>query len=201
MLFAGPVLYLSVPREGGAARLVDRIVVAILVLLVMLLLVPHTVHELGLWALLYLTIGYGLPGLLEALVRRAAETMHLATLSLALAGLLLHALLDGAGLAGSAYSSGPVLALAITLHRFGVGLMLWLIMQPAFGARAAWAMLLGMALVTVAGYQWSATLLPYTDTRVIQVVQAIITGTIMHSLVHRGHVHRAGGAPNPHHQP
>jgi hypothetical protein len=189
MLFTGPVLFLALARRGSVTRAIDRIIVVVLVLLVLLLLVPHTVQSLGWSALLCLAIGYGLPGLLEALVRRSAQTLHLATLLLALAGLLLHALLDGAGLAGSEYRSGEVLAVAIILHRFGDGLMLWLIMQPVFGARSAWLMLGGMAVATVVGYAGSARVLPVADAELILVMQAVITGTIMHSLVHRGHLH------------
>ncbi len=188
MLFAGPVLFIALSRARRLAHFIDRFLVAGLVLLVLLLLVPHTVEALGWFAFVYLLLGYAFPGLLERAVRRAAETMHLATLVLALAGLLLHALLDGAGLAENGQVSGDVLGAAIILHRFGVGLMLWLIMQPAFGSWAAWLMLSCMALATVAGYYGSSLLLPLADERAILALQAVITGTIMHSLVHRGHM-------------
>lgn len=191
MLFAGPALFIALSRAGLVARLIDRIIVVLLLALVMLLLVPHTVEAFGWLSIAYLAVGYALPGLLEHLVRRAAETMHLATLFLALVGLLLHAVLDGAGLAGGEADGGPVLGIAITLHRFGVGLMLWLIMQPVFGSRVAWGMLIAMAVATVGGYYGSPVLLPLADAEFILAVQAVITGTIMHSLVHRGHVHAA----------
>jgi hypothetical protein len=78
--------------------------VVALVGLVVLLLVPEIVASLGWTAPFLVLAGYLLPTLLEKLVARAAETLHLLTLYVALAGLLLHEGLDGAGLAVSALS-------------------------------------------------------------------------------------------------
>ena len=111
-------------------------------------------------------------------------------MALALGGLLLHAMLDGAGLAGSELSSSAGLAMAIILHRFGVGLMLWMIIQPVYGNNRAWMTLVGMAAATVLGFEFSEYLLPLAGDQFIMALQAVIIGTIIHSLVHRGHVHR-----------
>jgi hypothetical protein len=127
-------------------------------------------------------------------VRRAAETMHLATLVLALVGLLLHALLDGAGLAGSQLQPGAGLATAIVLHRFGDGLMIWLIMSPVFGQGAAWLMLLSLSAATILGFEFSERLLPLAGVYAVSAIQAVISGTIIHTLAHRGHVHSGHAA-------
>ena len=139
--------------------------------------------------LVLIGLGYLLPGFLEMAVRRAAETMHLATLALAVLGLLLHAMLDGAGLAGSEMQPGAGLAAAIVLHRFGDGLMIWLIMQPVFGQRAAWFMLAGLSAATILGFEFSERLLPLAGAFTVSAIQAVIIGTIIHTLAHRGHVH------------
>lgn len=193
-LFAGPLLFQWVSGSGGLARTLDRVVVGVLIVLVAVLLIPDIIEPLGPWAPALVLLGYGFPWLLEKLVRRAAETLHLFSLYLALGGLLLHALLDGAGLAGSGldhYGVGDDLALAIILHRFGMGLMLWLIMQPVFGNRVAWGTLVAIAAATIVGFEFSGWLLPYAGDTAIMAVQAVIIGTIMHSLLHRGHVHGA----------
>ena len=108
----------------------------VLIALVVVLLIPDILGPLGLIAPSLVLAGYLLPGLLEKLIKRAAETLHLLSLYVALLGLLLHAVLDGAGLAGSELRSSTSLAAAIILHRFGMGMMLWLIVQPVFGNRA-----------------------------------------------------------------
>lgn len=189
-LFAGPLLFQWLSRSGRVARTLDRIIVVALIVLVVVLLVPDIIEPLGLAAPGFLLLGYLLPGLLERLIRRAAETLHLLSLGIALLGLLVHALLDGAGLAGSSLRAEPELAAAIILHRFGVGLMLWLIVQPVFGARSAWLTLFAMAAATIVGFEFSERLLPLAGDRVISAMQGVIVGTIIHGLVHREHVHR-----------
>lgn len=192
-LFAGPLLFQWMSSNHPLARTLDRLIVVVLVLLVVVLLIPDIVEPLGWSAPAWLFIGYLLPGLLERLIRRAAQTLHLLSLYVALIGLLLHAVLDGAGLAGSELRDDGGLAAAIILHRFGMGLMLWLIMQPAFGNRIAWATLFAMAAATITGFEFSERLLPYAGDSLIAAVQGVIVGTIIHSLVHREHVHGADG--------
>jgi len=190
-LFAGPLLFQWVSSSHPLAKTLDRVIVVVLVVLVVVLLIPDIIEPLGLLAPVFLIVGYLLPGLLEKAIKRAAETLHLLSLYVALIGLILHAVLDGAGLAGSEMRDNSSLAAAIILHRFGMGLVLWLIMQPAFGKRVAWATLFAMAAATIIGFEFSERLLPYADDTVITAVQGIIVGTIIHSLVHREHVHRA----------
>jgi hypothetical protein len=189
-LFAGPLLFQWLSRWKRVARALDRVIVGVLVILVAVLLLPDIVEPLGYAAPACLLLGYLLPGLLEKLIRRAAETLHLLTLYLALIGLLLHALLDGAGLAGSEMRADPGLAAAIILHRFGVGLMLWLIIEPIFGRNAAWLTLIAIAAATIVGFEFSERLLPLAGDTVVSAVQGVIVGTIIHGLVHREHVHR-----------
>lgn len=189
-LFAGPLMFQWLSRSHRVARTLERIVVVALIGLVVLVLIPEIVEPLGWTAPLLVLAGYLLPTLLEKLVARAAETLHLFTLYVALTGLLLHESLDGAGLAVGAVSENPGFAWAIVLHRFGMGLMLWLIVQPVFGNARAWLLLLAMAGATILGFEFSERLLPLAGDRFIAGMQGIIIGTIVHSLVFRGHVHR-----------
>jgi hypothetical protein len=189
-LFAGPLLFQWLSTPKPVAQTLERVIVGVLIVLVVLLLVPDIIEPLGVSAAGFLLVGYLFPSVLEKLVRKAAETLHLLSLYLALVGLMLHALLDGAGLAGSEAGAGNGLAAAIILHRFGMGLMLWMIIQPVFGNRAAWWTLVAIGAATVLGFEFSERLLPYADDTLISAVQGVIVGTIIHSLVHRGHVHR-----------
>jgi hypothetical protein len=193
-LFAGPLLYQWIRNGGWLAKTLDRMAVIVLLLIVTLLLLPEIIAQLGFIALILALGGYLFPALLEVIVRRAAHTMHLATLLLALSGLVLHALLDGAGLAGSQSGSDQSLALAIILHRLGIGLMLWMIMQPAFGAKIAWVTLSAVAAATIVGFEFSELIFPLAGDSAVMTIQAIIIGTIIHSLVHRGHMHGLSNA-------
>lgn len=188
-LFAGPLIYIWLQDRHALARTFDRVLVVLLLLIIAVMLIPEMYEVLSWWAPTLVLLGYLLPGVLEKLVRRAAQQLHLASLVAAAVGLLVHALLDGAGLAGSRLQGSSGLALVIILHRFGVGMILWMVMRPAFGRRVAWLTLGGVAAATIVGFEFSGTLLPLAGDTAIAVFQAVIIGTIVHSLVHREHVH------------
>ena len=186
-LFIGPLLYHWLSRVGFVAKAFDSLIVAVLVLLMAFLLIPESWAELGYWSIALILTGYLVPGLLERLIKKAAHTLHLLSLSLALVGLALHALLDGAALTVVHDGVASSLSLAIVLHRFGVGMMLWMLIQPVFGKYAAMSVLGFVALATVFGYLLSETVMGLEGDYVMSVIQALIVGMIGHSLVHRSH--------------
>jgi len=188
-LFIGPLFYQWLRRGGFVAKAFDSTIILVLVVLMAFLLIPDSYAQLGILSVVLMFGGYLVPGLLENLVKRAAHTFHLISLLLALAGLALHAMLDGAALTighDLAVSSLPV---AIVLHRFGVGLMLWMMVQPVFGRHAAFAVLGFVGLATVGGYLLSENILGLEGAHSMSVVQALVIGMIVHSLVHRSHTH------------
>ena len=187
LLFIGPVLYQWLRRGGFIARAFDTLIVTVLVIMMAFLLIPESWGELGYWSILLMLTGYLAPGLLEHLIKRAAHTLHIVSLLLALAGLALHAMLDGAALTVSNGDSWSQLSLAVVLHRMGAGMMLWMMVQPVFGRHVAFAVLGFVALATVAGYQLSVPILGLEGHHAMSIIQAIIIGMIVHSLVHRSH--------------
>lgn len=186
-LFIGPVLYLWLRKGGFVAKAFDSVIVAVLIVLMAFLLIPESWAKLGYWGVALMFAGYLLPGVLEGLIKKAAHTLHLISLLLALAGLALHAILDGAALMIGQGDASNGLGLAIVLHRFGVGLMLWMMVQPVFGKRVAFAVLGFVGLATVAGYLLPETILGLEGDYAISVLQALIIGMIGHSLIHRSH--------------
>jgi len=186
-LFIGPMLYLWLRKGGFVAKAFDSVIVVVLIVLMAFLLIPEYWAELGYWSVALMFAGYLLPGLLENLIKKAAHTLHLISLVLALAGLALHAMLDGAALMIGNGSAGNSLGLAIVLHRFGVGLMLWMMVQPVFGKRVAFGVLGFVGLATVVGYLLSETILGLEGDHAMSVLQALIIGMIVHSLIHRSH--------------
>jgi len=191
-LFIGPMLYLWLRKGGFVAQAFDSVIVIILIVLMAFLLIPESWAELGYWSVALIFAGYLLPGLLESLIKKAAHTLHLISLMLALAGLALHAVLDGAALMIGNGSAGIGLGLAIVLHRFGVGLMLWMMVQPVFGKRVAFGVLCFVGLATVVGYLLSEDIPGLEGDQTLSVFQALIIGMIVHSLIHRSHgeIHR-----------
>jgi hypothetical protein len=186
-LFIGPMLYLWLRKGGFVAKAFDSVIVVVLIVLMAFLLIPESWAELGYWSVAMMFAGYLLPGLLESLIKKAAHTLHLISLMLALAGLALHAMLDGAALLIGNGDAGNNLGLAIVLHRFGVGLMLWMMVQPVFGKRVAFGVLGFVGLATVVGYLLSETILGLEGDHAMSMLQALIIGMIVHSLIHRSH--------------
>lgn len=186
-LFVGPLLYQWLRRGGFIAKAFDSLIVGILILLMAFLLIPESWVQLGYWSIALMLTGYLVPGLLEHLVKKAAHTFHLVSLLLALAGLALHAMLDGAALIAVNGVDNSNLALAIVLHRFGVGMMLWMMVQPVFGKRIAFLILGFVGLATIGGYGLSETVQAVEGEYLTPYIQALIIGMIVHSLVHRSH--------------
>lgn len=187
VLFIGPLLYQWLRGGGFIAKAFDSLIIAALVILVAFLLIPESWAELGYWSLALILSGYLAPGLLEKLIKKAAHAFHTVSLLLALLGLGLHAMLDGAALTSMNGGAHSHLPLAIVLHRFGVGIMLWMMVQPAYGRRAATAVLGFVGLVTVGGYLLSEVVLGIEGAGFMAVLQTLIIGMILHSLIHRSH--------------
>jgi hypothetical protein len=186
-LFIGPVLYQWLRRGGFVAKAYDSLIIAVLVVLMAFLLIPESWAELGFGAIALILAGYLIPGLLEKLIKKAAHAFHVASLFIALGGLALHALLDGAALTIGHDGAASSLSVAIVLHRLGVGMMLWMMVQPVFGKRVAFAVLGFVALVTVGGFLLSEMVVGFEGEFALSVIQAIIIGMIVHSLIHRSH--------------
>ena len=186
-LFIGPVLYQWMRRGGFVAKAFDSLIIAVLIMLMAFFLIPESWAGLGYWSVALILAGYLVPGLLEQLIKKAAHTLHLVSLLLALAGLALHAMLDGAALNAGDGAMASNLSMAIVLHRFGVGMMIWMMVQPLFGRQPAFGVLGFAALATVVGYLLSEKLVGLEGDYAMSVIQALIIGMIVHSLVHRSH--------------
>ena len=186
-LFIGPILYQWLRQGGFVAKAFDSLIIAALIVLMAFLLIPESWQALGYWSVALILAGYLLPGFLEQLIKKAAHTFHLVSLVLALVGLALHAMLDGAALTVGHGAVTSNLSLAIVLHRFGVGMMLWMMVQPVFGKRKTFFVLGFVGLATLGGYLLSETILSMEDDHAMSIIQALITGMIVHSLIHRSH--------------
>jgi hypothetical protein len=174
-------------RGGFAAKALDSLIITVLILLMAFFLIPESWGQLGYQSIVLILAGYLIPGVLEHLIKKAAHTLHLVSLLLALAGLALHAMLDGAALNTGDGALSRNLSLAIVIHRFGVGMMIWMMVQPLFGRKIAFGVLGFASLATVAGFLLSEMLLGLEGDYVMSVIQTLIIGMIVHSLIHRSH--------------
>lgn len=187
-LVIGPLLYRLLRSRRPMVRALDLFVMVSISLLVALEVIPGTYGEGGWPSLLFLVAGALGPSLLERVAGRLRREAHLAALYLALGGLVLHAMADGAGLAPGPAAASDALGVAVVIHSIPVGLMVWWLVAPALGQRwAAWS-IAAMALATVAGYGLGAGLNQFLGEQATAWMQALIAGSILHVVFGRPHL-------------
>lgn len=143
-----------------------------------------------------LAVGAGL--LIPALAERASHYLERhtdnLTLVVGLCGLVLHALLEGAALVPDA--GVPVaFGLAVVLHRIPVGLVIWWLIRPRYGARLAAAGVGSVMAATVLGYWLGMEVLGDVHGARAELYQAFVSGLLVHVVFHQGrhdHAHNQG---------
>jgi zinc transporter ZupT len=191
----GPLLYQFAARLHAAVRLLDGVVMLSVGALVLFVILPHSVQDLGWRAYLLLILGVLGPSLVEHSLTRLQHRAHRAVLVLVTFGVGLHAFADGMALA---LPGGPVehgvhlLPVAVVVHRFPAGLVIWWLLRPTYGAKVALFSLVGIGLATIAGYGAEALVAPWLESSASAAFQAFVAGTLLHVAVHRWELHPEG---------
>lgn len=200
---AGPALYRLLHDRPTAVRFVDGFVYGAVPLLVVWQVVPHALEERSVTTLVVVGAGFLLPNAME----RASHLLERYTDNLALlvglSGLMIHALLEGAGLAPVMGASATPFALAVILHRIPVGLVIWWLLRPRFGWRTAVAGVGSIVLATLVGYGTGMEFLGDAQGRGVELYQAFVSGSLVHVVFHQGrrdHQHGDDEHPTGHSQ-
>lgn len=195
-LICGPLLY-AVARRGPAfIAFLDGFVLVSIAGLVLLEVVPGAYGEGGPWSLAFLLIGAIGPSVVEHTLQQARREAHLATLALAVLGLLLHSIGDGValspglapGLAPGAGHAHEALGIAVVVHSIPVGLVVWWVMAPVFGRGPPALTLLLMCAGTVVGFVFGPELSEVLGTSAFAWFQALVAGSILHVVFGRPHL-------------
>ncbi|WP_428309662.1 permease [Hydrocarboniphaga sp.] len=191
-LLSGPLLYGAARERPAVLAFLDGFVLVAISGLVMLEVLPETLDRGGYASLLFLVLGALGPSLLENQLHHAKRA-HLAALILAMAGLVLHSIGDGTALApqpGVAGSTEPniALALAISVHSVPVGLMVWWLLYPVFGALFPSLAIGAMCLGTITGYAFADTVGGWLGATGWAWLQALVAGSILHVVFGRPHL-------------
>ena len=186
-LLLGPAIYAAGRQNRIARRVLDGLILVSIAVIIAVHVVPEAIQHGGKLALVIILIGLAFPLLLERLFRRATDTAHLFIVALAAAGLLIHAVVDGVALLPE---NGTSLAYAIVLHRLPVGMAIWCVVRPNFGTVTAVSVFALVIGATVAGYFVGASVLELAETRTVALLQAFISGSLIHVVIFRhGHHH------------
>lgn len=191
-LAAGPLLYTVARRQASLLSFLDGFVMVSIAGLVGLEVVPGTFTAGGGWSLAFLALGLFGPTLLERGFRAVEREAHIATLVLAIIGLVLHALADGTVLAPGT-SEGLddwALPLSVVLHSLPVGMAVWWLLAPGFGVWPPTLTLLAMGLGTVSGYYFGVSISDLLGTQAWAWFQSLVAGSILHVVFGRPHLHQ-----------
>lgn len=201
-LLAGPLIYAVAHKRPALLAFLDGFVLVSIAGLVLLEVVPGAFVDGGPWSAAFLLLGLLGPTIFEHLLSRARRGAHIAALALAILGLVLHSMADGAALSPLGEESlhrHEALALAVAIHSIPVGLVVWWLMAPVFGALLPSLAIGAMCLGTIAGYRWGIELNAVMGLQASAWFQALVAGSILHVVFGRPHLddHAAEQASRP----
>lgn len=203
LLLAGPTLYWALQQRPQTLHRIEHVLLIGVTAAVVLHILPESVARAGWLTLVSAAVGWMLPEILERVWRQAVQRIDLVTISLALVGLVVHGILDGAVLAEPGFTSNA-LPLMILLHRIPDSLLIWLLVLPTAGWRAAAAALLVVAVATVVGYAFSESAITFlrgqvgtNDDQILAHFQALVAGSLLHLSTHK-HQYRHSACEHKH---
>lgn len=195
LLFIAPFLYRAAIRVKKIWNAVEKLMNIVVTALVVLHLLPESIHIVGWPAVLFAFLGLFLPGLLERLWERGAEQVHLVSIILSLVGLIIHGLMDGAALATPSSSSNS-LPLAVVLHTLPAGMLICSIFYPRSQKYVPPILLTTLGLSTLFGYFAGTRYFSMQEHAIyFAMFQAFVAGSFLHITFdlhephHHGHAH------------
>ena len=189
-LLVGPLAARMLRARRGALVCLDGFVLVGLLVLLGFEVLPEALAEAGGYAAVAVAAGFVLPALAE---RRLTRFKLSPMLVLALAGLAVHGLLDGAALEAADHHhhghghNEVMLAFAVVLHRLPMGLFVWWTVAP-YSRRGAWLVLGIEAGATAVGFIGAGPLLEVLPQTGLAVFQALVAGSLVHVIVEHGPV-------------
>ncbi|NVJ51905.1 MAG: hypothetical protein HWE11_16055 [Gammaproteobacteria bacterium] len=194
VLAIAPLLAKLFSRSPRFENVLSGFLLVVLGGIILVELMPLSVHNGGWIAVPIALLGLTGPTLIERAFHRAADSTHQLTLLVGFSGLLLHTMADGASLAdfSTIDSASRWLPLAIVLHRIPVALSVLWIIRPVFGFKGVWLALTSLALFTLFGYVLGVQLESAMNSTSFAWLQAFVSGTLLHVLLHRPHRHDHG---------
>lgn len=192
-------LFVGLGIAGMGARaprwfqLLDGFVLVSVGGLVLLHLAPASVVAGGWWAAGALLVGLAIPLVAERIGRPSAVVAPLAV-----AGVLVHAFLDGGALTladhrhghgqghDHGHGHGELLAIAVILHRLPIGAALGTVVAPRAGLRMALGLAVAIAAATVGGFIFGDAALHGAPGEVLGAFQGLVAGALLHVVVEHG---------------
>jgi len=190
-LLFGPIFYRYLSTGSGLQKGLDGFIFVSLGGLVLIHILPELLEHGGFITLLFVMLGVWGPTASEKLFHQYSEITHNITLTLGIGGLLLHTMTDGgAMILAQQQGNSTLLALGVIMHRLPVGVAIWWLLKPQVGTRWASAVLVAMMILTSLGYFAGEHLLTQLSIENTVYLQAFVTGSILHVVLHQPHGHQ-----------
>jgi len=187
-LLIGPLFYRYFSSGSGLQKGLDGFIFVSLGGLVLIHILPELLEHGGLLAIVFVVLGLWGPTASERLFHRYSEITHNFALFLGISGLLLHTMTDGSAMVLAQQEDNSImLALGVILHRLPVGFAVWWILKPHLGVRWTLLVFAAIMLFTSIGYFASEQLLAHTSLDNTVYLQAFVTGSILHVVLHQPH--------------
>ncbi|MBQ1265396.1 MAG: hypothetical protein IIY06_01330, partial [Proteobacteria bacterium] len=189
-LYFGALIYPFVRKHPAWLSFFDAFVLVSIIGLTLLHLIPHSIEAAGGWALLASAIGFGALSSVHLMQPKHAHAHTQRGFSvvvvLALAGIIIHTLLDGMALdmSSGANNFSQALGLGVLFHRLPVGIFIAMLLVPRYGMKMTLAALTGMAVSTATGAAISHFAIPHLGLMVLNLLQALIAGMLLHVAFH-----------------
>lgn len=187
-LGVGPLLSRYSSSKRGLAEFLDSFIVVSIGGLVILDILPHALEHRDLVAVVFMALGYFLPGFAERMLQYGVRRTHTFVLLVALLGVAAHSMLDGSALAQAHHDPGSLLGYGVLLHQIPVGLMVWWVLRDRPQA-LVWLVIAFMAAMTVLGYWVEPTVLALLPERAALWFEALVGGSLLHVVGHSNHDH------------
>lgn len=188
-LACGPLLYALTRAAPGYRRVFDALVLISIAALLLFEIIPHALHDGGAWGFVWLLAGFALPTVVERAFRSIREQTHWVALSIALVGLAVHALADGAILANIDLATRE-LGASIALHSLPIGLAVCWLLIPLMGWPRATLVIAGIGVATVGGFHLTPDLKLALGSVGWGWLQMAVAGLLIHALFGRPHLHQ-----------
>ncbi|QDE29531.1 metal transporter [Shewanella polaris] len=189
-LLFGPIFYRFFSSGSGLQKGLDGFIFVSLGGLVLIHILPELLEHGGFITLLFVMLGVWGPTASEKLFHQYSDITHNITLILGTGGLLLHTITDGGAMVlAQQDGNSTLLALGVIMHRLPVGVAIWWLLKPQIGTRWTSAVLAAMMILTSIGYFAGEHLLAQLSLENTVYLQAFVTGSILHVVLHQPHVH------------
>jgi hypothetical protein len=187
-LLFGPLFYRYFSSGSGLQKGLDGFIFVSLGGLVLIHILPELLEHGGLLTVIFVILGLWGPTASERIFHRYSDITHNVTLTLGIAGLLLHTITDGGAMVLAQQEGNSILlALGVVMHRLPVGFAVWWLLKPHLGTRWTCAVLGAIMFFTGVGYFAGEQLLTQLSLDNTVYLQAFVTGSILHVVLHQPH--------------